>query len=791
MEVLFDFAPDATYYVTNDWSSHGDQRSAIDWMIANGVDVINASAGWGWTGPGDGTSRYSDSILRTVDAAVSGGAMWSNSAGNNYGNAWLGPFNDPDGDGYHNFHSDDECNDVDVRDDFGFAANLRWEDTWGGASRDLDLYLMDSSGNVVLDSNDFQVGEPFNNPHEALWFDPASEATYCLAIRQVSGARPGWIELVAWQEYEFEHFTEAGGLISPSESRNRGLLAVAAAPWNDTNTIAYYSSRGPTTDGRIKPDITGATNGSSVTYHYGYGGTSAASPHIAGLAALVKQRFPDYGPQKVAQYLKEHADPRGNVPNNTWGYGFAKLPSSGLVVECRSDCQTLLAAKNTLVGSGDAYLNWDAGISIFEWDGVIANADQRVTRMSLAEKGLSGEIPSELGSLSNLTLLRLNENQLSGNIPAALGRLSNLRELHLDDNRLSGEIPPELKALSNLTHLRLNGNQLRGEIPSDLNRLSSLVMLDLFNNQLSGSIPSELGDLSNLEWLRLFNNKLTGNIPPELGKLTKLRSLFLTGNNFAEDSCIPAVLRDVVANDLDNLGLPFCDGEATPTPTPTATPVTVQVPEEVLNRISRLETLVATLQGLIATLQSAITTLDSRVTALEEDASRPTPIPTPTPTSTPEPGAPTPTPAPTSTPIADACVETISGDGAISGDWIDNSPCTSKKREDDDQEGAYALYYTFTLNEDSDVKITLESEVDTYIYLLSGAGKDGAKLCENDDHHASDVDGEKCKSITDTLAEDTDAGLIASLDSGEYTIEATTWYAKKPGNFTLTVSGLQ
>ena len=472
MEVLFDFAPDATFYVTNDWSSHGDQRNAVDWMIANGVDVINASAGWGWTGPGDGSSRYSDSILRTVDAAVSGGAMWSNSAGNNYGNAWLGPFNDSDGDGYHNFQGGDECNAVDVYAGTGFAAELRWEDAWGGASRDLDLYLMDSSGNVVLDSNDFQVGEPFNNPEEALWFYPDSDATYCLSIRQVSGTQPGWLELKA--DYELEHFTDGGGLLSPSDSRNQGLLAVGAAPWYDTNTIAYYSSRGPTTDGRIKPDITGATDGSSVTYDGGYGGTSGASPHIAGLAALVRQRFPDYGPQRVAQYLKDNAAPRGNVPNNTWGYGFAKLPSSGLVVECRSDCQTLLAAKDTLVGSGDAYLNWDAGISIFEWDGVIANADQRVTRMSLAEKGLSGEIPSELGSLSNLTLLRLNENQLSGNIPSALGRLSNLRELHLDDNRLSGTIPSELKALSNLTHLRLNGNQLRGEIPSDLNRLSRL-----------------------------------------------------------------------------------------------------------------------------------------------------------------------------------------------------------------------------------------------------------------------------------------------------------------------------
>ena len=49
---------------------------------------------------------------------------------------------------------------------------------------------------------------------------------------------------------------------------------------------------------------------------------------MAGLAALVKQRFPDYSPEQIAAFLRNHAEPRGTVPNNTWGYGFAKLLAS-------------------------------------------------------------------------------------------------------------------------------------------------------------------------------------------------------------------------------------------------------------------------------------------------------------------------------------------------------------------------------------------------------------------------------------------------------------------------------
>ena len=56
-----------------------------------------------------------------------------------------------------------------------------------------------------------------------------------------------------------------------------------------------------------------------------------------------------------------------------------------------------------------------------------------------------------------------------GEIPAELGSLSNLTELWLNGNALSGEIPPELGNLANLTDLDLTGMvDLRGCVPSSL-----------------------------------------------------------------------------------------------------------------------------------------------------------------------------------------------------------------------------------------------------------------------------------------------------------------------------------
>ena len=142
--------------------------------------------------------------------------------------------------------------------------------------------------------------------------------------------------------------------------------------------------------------------------------------------------------------------------------------------------------------------NWLTDTPIFQWYGVSADAEGRVCALNLHGNGLSGEMPVELGGLTNLTELHLSGNRLSGEIPEELGGLTNLTGLYLSGNRLSGEIPLELGGLTNLTGLYLSGNRLSGEIPLELGGLTNLTGLYLSGNRLSGEIPLELGGLTNL-----------------------------------------------------------------------------------------------------------------------------------------------------------------------------------------------------------------------------------------------------------------------------------------------------
>ena len=105
----------------------------------------------------------------------------------------------------------------------------------------------------------------------------------------------------------------------------------------------------------------------------------------------------------------------------------------------------------------------------------------------------------------------------------------------------------------------------------------------------------------------------------------------------------------------------------------------------------------------------------------------------------------------------------------IEGSW--NGDCPSRNRED-----TYARFYTFSLLQQSEVSITLESETDPYVFLLSGSGVDADYLAENDDIAAH--------------GQDLNSRIEMNLPPGEYTIEATTYEQNATGDFTLTVKGV-
>ena len=92
-------------------------------------------------------------------------------------------------------------------------------------------------------------------------------------------------------------------------------------------------------------------------------------------------------------------------------------------------------------------------------------------------------------------------NELTGEIPPELGDLTNLERLSLHLNRLSGKIPAELGNLANVQYMQLHYNELTGEVPPDFGRLASVEILFLDNNQLTGMLPQTMTELT---LLRLF-----------------------------------------------------------------------------------------------------------------------------------------------------------------------------------------------------------------------------------------------------------------------------------------------
>ena len=160
---------------------------------------------------------------------------------------------------------------------------------------------------------------------------------------------------------------------------------------------------------------------------------------------------------------------------------------------------------------------------------------RNLTELHLGHNSLQGEIPPEIGNLGNLTYLSLWDNELTGEIPPEIGNLSNLTYLSLWDNELTGNIPPEIGNLTSLIFLSISENKINGQIPLELGNLIHLISLGLFNNELTGSIPSEIGNLTNLTYLGLFNNELTGGIPFEIWELKNIEFFRLENNQLINE----------------------------------------------------------------------------------------------------------------------------------------------------------------------------------------------------------------------------------------------------------------
>ncbi len=112
----------------------------------------------------------------------------------------------------------------------------------------------------------------------------------------------------------------AGTIQSPACARK--AIAVGSTDKNDK--ISLYSSRGPTPNGTIKPDVVAPGISINSTWlDNGYStqsGTSMACPHVAGIAALILQKHPDWEPLEVKMAIRNTALDLGyDIMTQGWG----------------------------------------------------------------------------------------------------------------------------------------------------------------------------------------------------------------------------------------------------------------------------------------------------------------------------------------------------------------------------------------------------------------------------------------------------------------------------------------
>ncbi|XP_031404708.1 receptor-like kinase TMK4 [Punica granatum] len=162
---------------------------------------------------------------------------------------------------------------------------------------------------------------------------------------------------------------------------------------------------------------------------------------------------------------------------------------------------------------------WSSSKDCCSWTNVVCNSgSKRVTAINLASASVSGTLPSELSSLSELQKLSFQKNSLGGDLPSLAG-LSNLQELYLDSNNFTSVPPGFFKGLTSLQTLSISENHELApwSIPSDLSESTNLATIYADNSNIVGTLPDFLGTLPSLASLRLSYNNLTGSIPSSFG----------------------------------------------------------------------------------------------------------------------------------------------------------------------------------------------------------------------------------------------------------------------------------
>ncbi|KAL5205791.1 hypothetical protein ABZP36_034000 [Zizania latifolia] len=143
----------------------------------------------------------------------------------------------------------------------------------------------------------------------------------------------------------------------------------------------------------------------------------------------------------------------------------------------------------------------------------IFNSNMKLIHLLLDNNKFSGSIPSTLGLLATLEVLRFDNNaQLTGPVPINLNNLTRLAEFHLANCNLTGPLP-DLTGMNSLSFVDMSNNSFRtSDVPTWFTTLPSLTSLYLEKVGISGELPKGLFSLPAIQTLRFRRNHLNGTL---------------------------------------------------------------------------------------------------------------------------------------------------------------------------------------------------------------------------------------------------------------------------------------